>query len=70
MKIEIIDVDCKTDADLLTLRECGFQVGDVVEVAGENPVGGIYVKAIRTTAEVSIGNAVRLLEGEYEVAEE
>lgn len=70
MKIEIIDVDYKTDADLITLRECGFQVGDVVEVAVEYPDGRIYVKAIRETAEASIGNAVGLQEGEYKVIEE
>lgn len=70
MKIEIIDVDYKTGADLLALRECGLQVGDVVEVAGEYPSGRIYVKAIREAAAVSIGNAIGLREGEYKVIEE
>ncbi|GCG54445.1 hypothetical protein BvCmsC16A_04172 [Escherichia coli] len=70
MKIEIIDVDYKTDVELLTLRECGFQVGDVLEVAGEYPSGRIYVKAIRTTGVVSIGDAVGVQASEYKVAEE
>ena len=69
MKIEIIDVDYKAEADIFTLRECGFQIGDVVEVASEDPAGIIYAKAIRATDEVYIVEAVGLQECEYKVVE-
>lgn len=70
MKIKIIDVDCKPEEDVMTLMECGFEVGDIVDVAGSYRDGRIYVHAIRATDVVSVGNAVSLDEHEYEVIEE
>lgn len=35
MKIEIIDVNYVTDDYSISLEECGFKVGDVVDVSGE-----------------------------------
>ena len=70
MKIEIIDVDYVADGDALTLEECGFKVGDVVEVSGEYKDGKLSIKAIRKTRFVNIGNEVSISEHEYKVVEE
>ncbi|QFP92972.1 hypothetical protein ECH1_08 [Escherichia virus ECH1] len=69
MKVKIIDDDC-TGLQELTLTECGFQIGDVVEVSGKYKDGGLSVKVIRNTEFVSVGNEISLQEGEYEVIEE
>lgn len=69
MKIKIINVDCKPEEDVMTLKECGFEVGDVIDVAGSYRDGRIYVNAIRATDVVSVGNAVSLDDAEYEVIE-
>lgn len=70
MKIKIIDVDSKTEEGVMTLKECGFEVGDVIDVAGSYRDGRIYAHAIRATDGVAVGNAVSLNENEYEVIEE
>lgn len=70
MKIKLIDVTTKHDPDSLNLEECGFVVGDVVEVDGSFQNGDICVLAIRDTDYVSIGNSISVNEGEYEVIEE
>lgn len=70
MKIEIIDVDYVADGDALTLEECGFKVGDVVEVSGEYNNGDLSIQAIRKTRFVNIGNKVSISEHEYKVVEE
>lgn len=70
MKIEIIDVNYVTDDDALTLEECGFKIGDVVETSGHYIDGDISIQAIRETEFVSIGNEVSVSENEYKVIEE
>lgn len=70
MKIEIIDVNYVTDDDALTLEECGFKVGDVVEVSGHYVDGDLSIQAIRDTEFVNIGNEISISENEYEVIEE
>lgn len=70
MKIEIIDVDYVADGDALTLEECGFKVGDVVEVSGEHNNGDLSIQAIRKTRFVNIGNEVSINEHEYKIVEE
>lgn len=70
MKIEIIDVNYVTDDDALTLEECGFKVGDVVDVSGEYNDGDLSIQAIRETEFVNIGNEVSISEHEYKVVEE
>ena len=70
MKIEIIDVNYVTDDDAITLEECGFKVGDVVEVSGEYNDGDLSIQAIRETEFVSIGNEISISEHEYKVIEE
>ena len=70
MKIEIIDVDYVADGDALTLEECGFKVGDVVEVSGEYKDGKLSIQAIRKTRFVNIGNEISISEHEYKVVEE
>lgn len=70
MKIEIIDVDYVTDDDALTLEECGFKVGDVVEVSGEYNNGDLSIQAIRKTRFVNIGNEISISDHEYKVVEE
>lgn len=70
MKIEIIDVNYNPQEDVLTLEECGFKVGDIVEVSGEYKDGDLSVQAIRNTEFVNIGNEVSIGEHEYKVIEE
>lgn len=69
MKVKIINVDC-TECQELTLAECGFKAGDVIEVSGQYKDGSLSVQAIRNTEFVSIGNEISIQEGEYEVIEE
>lgn len=69
MKIKIIEIDIG-DGDDMSLTDCGFQVGDVVEASGQYKDGSLSVQAIRDTDFVSIGNEISLQEGEYEVIEE
>ena len=66
MKIEIIDVNYATD-DALTLEECGFKVGDVVEVGGRDCLGRVLVRAIRNTDMARVGNFISVTEHEYKV---
>lgn len=70
MKIEIIDVNYVTNDDALTLEECGFKVGDVVEVSGHYIDGDLSIQAIRETDFVNIGNEISISEHEYKVIEE
>ena len=70
MKIEIIDVNYTPEEDVMTLEECGFKVGDVVEVTGEYNCGDLSIQAIRETKFVNIGNEVSISEHEYKVIEE
>lgn len=73
MKIEIIDVDYQVDQidqGVLTLRECGFQVGDVVEVSGHYVDGDLSIQAIRETEFVIVGDEISISEHEYKVIEE
>ncbi|UGO52706.1 hypothetical protein OPT79_75 [Klebsiella phage vB_KpnD_Opt-79] len=70
MKIKIIDVDYVTDDESITLRECGFEIGDVVEVSGKYNNGELSIQAIRETDFVNVGNEVSISEFEYEVVEE
>lgn len=69
MKIKIIKV-CTPDYEDLSLTDCGFEIGDVVEVSGQYRNGSLSVQAIRDTEFVSIGNEISLQEYEYEVIEE
>lgn len=70
MKIEIIDVNYATDDDVITLEECGFKVGDVVEVSGHYADGDLSIQVIRKTEFANIGNEVSISEHEYKVVEE
>lgn len=70
MKIEIIDVNYVTDDDAISLEECGFKVGDVVDVSGEYKGGKLSIKAIRKTRFVNVGNEISISEHEYKVVEE
>lgn len=70
MKIKIIDVHYITDDESITLRECGFEVGDVVDVSGKYNNGELSIQAIRETEFVNIGNEVSISEFEYEVVDQ
>ena len=69
MKIEIIDVDCRPEVDGLTLGDCGFEVGDVVEVSGHYVDGNLSIQAIRETEFVNIGDEISISKHEYKVIE-
>lgn len=70
MKIEIIDVDYRPEVGGLTLGDCGFEVGDVVDVSGEYKDGKLSIKAIRKNRFVNVGNEISISEHEYKVVEE
>ncbi|QXV81903.1 hypothetical protein bas03_0076 [Escherichia phage JulesPiccard] len=65
MKIEIIDVDYQVDQEIPTLRDCGFRVGDIVEVIGYYDDGDISIPAIRETEFANIGDEISICEHEY-----
>lgn len=69
MRVKIIEVDI-ADGDELSLEDCGFQVGDIVDVSRKYKDGSLSVQAIRDTDFVSAGKEISLQEGEYEVIEE
>lgn len=69
MKIKIIDICYRPEVDVLNLKECGFKVGDVIEVSGEYKGGNMSIQAIRGTEFVSVGNEISISENEYEVVE-
>ncbi len=70
MKIKIVDVNYKPEEDVLTLEDCGFNVGDVVKVSGEYIKGVLSIQTIRDTEFVNVGNEVSISKFEYEVVEE
>lgn len=69
MKIKIIEV-CTPDYEDLSLTDCGFEIGDVVEVSGQYRNGNLSVQTIRETEFVKLGDEISIQEGEYEVIEE
>lgn len=69
MKIEIVEVDYHEDSDALTLSECGFKSGDIVDVSGEYKDGELSIQAIRKTRFVNIGDEISIREHEYKVVE-
>lgn len=69
MKIEIIDVDYRPEVDGLTLGDCGFEVGDVVEVSVHYVDGNLSIQAIRETEFVNIGDEISISKHEYKVIE-
>lgn len=70
MKIKITKVDIDRNDGSITLAECGFQVGDVVEVDGKFNNGDLCVLAIRNTEHIQIGDNISVTMEECEVVEE
>lgn len=70
MKIRITNVDHKNSDESLTLRECGFVVGDIVEAGGTFRDGDTCIEAIRDTEFVQVGNFLSISPFEFEVVEE
>lgn len=71
MKIKLQKVDTMNDDQSLTLAECGFVAGDVVEVTGGiDKNGAAWVDVIRATEYVKVGNCVSVNPGEYKIVEE
>lgn len=70
MKIKIIEVSNRNDPEELTLEECGFLVGDIVDVDGSFQNGDVCVLVIRDTDFIRKGDAVSVAAFEYEVVEE
>lgn len=67
MKIKLINVSTKNHPESLTLEECGFKVGDVVDVDGSFNDGDLCVLAIRNTPFISVGENVSVDTSEYEI---
>lgn len=71
MKIEIIEVEYLEGSDaIISLRDCGFKVGDVVDVLGRDCLGRVLVRAIRDTDMARGGNLISVIDHEYKVIEE
>jgi len=70
MKIKIIDVSHKQDVDCATLGECGFEIGDIVDVENVFEGGYLSIVAIRDGSFVKAGRIVGIYRPEYEVVEE
>lgn len=70
MKIRITKVDIDRNDGSITLAQCGFKVGDVVEVDGHFSDGSYCVLAIRSTEEIRIGDNIGVQHDECEVVEE
>lgn len=69
MKIRITKVDIERNDGSITLEQCGFKVGDVVEVDGHFRDGSYCVLAIRNTEEIRIGDNIGVQHDECEVVE-
>lgn len=70
MKIRITNLDLTNGDGSITLEECGFILGDVVEVDGKFNDGSFCVLAIRNTEHIKIGDNVSVTKDECEVVEE
>ena len=70
MKIRIKKVDIDRNDGSITLEQCGFKVGDVVEVDGNFRDGTYCVLAIRETEHIRIGDNIGVDHDECEVVEE
>lgn len=70
MKIRITKVDIDRNDGSITLEQCGFKVGDVVEVDGNFRDGTYCVLAIRETEQIRIGDNISVDHDECEVVEE
>lgn len=70
MKIRITSVDIDRNDGSITLEQCGFKVGDIVEVDGFFSDGSYCVLAIRNTEEIRIGDNIGVNHDECEVVEE
>lgn len=70
MKIRITKVDNREEETDLTLAECGFKVGDVVEVEGKFRDGSFLIIAPGNKEfGIEFGDNVSINEGEFEVVE-
>ncbi|QGF21215.1 hypothetical protein KMB89_gp16 [Citrobacter phage HCF1] len=70
MKIRITKVDNREEETDLTLAECGFKVGDVVEVEGKFRDGSLLIIAPGNKEfGIEFGDNVSINEGEFEVVE-
>lgn len=70
MKIRITNVHNRKTPEELTLEECGFKVGDVVEIDGHFNDGSYCVIAIRNTDYIFKGDNFSVGKDECEVVEE
>lgn len=70
MRVKITCVDNRETPEELTLAECGFNVGDLVEVEGVFNDGSLLVLAPGNKEfGIEYGDNVSLNEDEYEVIE-
>lgn len=70
MKIRITEVDNRNAPEELTLRECGFNVGDVVDVEGKFGDGSLLILAPGCKEfGIFAGDNVSINDNEFEVVE-
>lgn len=70
MKIRITRVDIDRDGGILSLEQCGFKVGDIVDVDGFFHDGSYCVLAIRNAEEVGVGDKISVSDDECEVLDD
>lgn len=67
--VMIIRTTIRMEPDSLTLAECGFKVGDIVELDGYFQNGTASAACIREGVGTRIGDSVSIEAGEYVVVE-
>lgn len=67
--VMIISTTNRVDPDSLTLKECGFKVGDIVEIDGYYRDGTANTKAIREGLGVYVGDNISLENDEFVILE-
>jgi hypothetical protein len=69
VKVMITRTTAPVEPGTLTLKECGFKVGDVVEIDGYYRDGSANTRAIREGEGIRIGDNIGLSAGEFVVVE-
>lgn len=67
--VMIIMAGGRNSGESLTLRQCGFKAGDLVEVEGFFNDGSVCCRAIRNTKDIRIGDTISLETSEFVVVE-
>lgn len=67
--VMIIRTTNRVEPDALTLKECGFKVGDIVEIDGYYRDGTASTHAIRDGLGIYVGDNISLESDEFVIVE-